>query len=92
MGSVLQIKNAEGKFIDIPSLRGKSAYDHAVDGGFKGLNNITPTEEEFNKLLANLVVGQGASNGESQIYQINFSGEPPADDTPDNVITIVLEN
>lgn len=42
--SILRIKDANGKIIEIPALKGdngKSAYEIAVDKGFKG------TEEEW---------------------------------------------
>lgn len=48
MASLLKVKDSNGNIIDIPAIKGKSAYQSAVDGGYKG------TEEEFNSLLANI--------------------------------------
>ena len=45
MPAVLRVRDKDGNVIDIPSIKGadgKSAYQSAVDGGYKG------TEEEFN--------------------------------------------
>ena len=53
MPAVLRVRDKDGNVIDIPSIKGadgKSAYQSAVDGGYKG------TEEEFNSLLANIGV------------------------------------
>lgn len=49
MSSVLQIKNSAGIIVDVPALRGKSAYQHAVEGGLD-----IESEELFNKILGNL--------------------------------------
>ena len=46
--SILKVKDQSGNIIDIPAIKGKSAYQSAVDGGYKG------TEEEFNSSLANI--------------------------------------
>ena len=51
MGSVLKIRDKDGRFVDIPAIKGddgKSAYEQAVEGGFQG------TEEEFIQVLASL--------------------------------------
>lgn len=85
MSSILQVKNSAGEIIDVPALRGKSAYQQALKGGLP--QNIN--EETFNMILGNLVYGSGADN---TIYQINVTGQEPDDNTPENVITIVLEN
>lgn len=84
MSSVLQVKNSAGTIIDVPALRGKSAYQHAIEGGLTGIN-----EETFNTMLGNLVYGAGADN---TVYQINVTGQEPDNNTPENVITIVLES
>ena len=39
--AVLKIKDEQGNVIEIPSIRGKSAYEYAVEAGYTG------TEEEF---------------------------------------------
>lgn len=51
-GGILRV-NIDGVWVDIPALRGKSAYDYAKDGGYTG------TEEEFAQMLAK---GQGNGN------------------------------
>ena len=51
MGSILKVRDENGNFIDITAIKGdegKSAYEHALAGGFIG------TEEEFNKAIADL--------------------------------------
>lgn len=87
MSSILQIKKpgTNNEFIEVPYLQGKSAYEHALEGGLP--QNIN--EETFNMILGNLVYGSGADN---TIYQINVTGQKPDDNTPENVITIVLES
>lgn len=84
MGSIIQVKK-DDRYVDVPVLRGKSAYEHAISGGL--LDTID--EETFNKMLGNMVYGAGADN---TVYQINVTGQEPDDNTPDNVITIVLES
>lgn len=49
MSSVLQIKNSAGIIVDVPALRGKSAYQHAIEGGLD-----IESEELFNRILGNL--------------------------------------
>lgn len=44
---ILRVKDSSGTFKDIIAICGKSAYQYAVEGGYKG------TEEEFMELLAN---------------------------------------
>ena len=44
--SILRFKDDNGNIIDIPALRGKSAYQYAQEGGFKG------TEAEFMERIA----------------------------------------
>lgn len=44
---ILSVRDDEGNVIPIPAIKGKSAYQSAVDGGYNG------TEEEFNFMLAN---------------------------------------
>lgn len=46
--AILKIKDDTGNIIDIPAIRGKSSYEYAQEGGFKG------TEEEFKSLLGGL--------------------------------------
>lgn len=48
MSSILQVKNSDGYIVDVPALRGKSAYQSAIEGGLP--SNIT--EQEFNTMLA----------------------------------------
>lgn len=46
--SVLSVKpSGTTAFLDVPIIRGKSAYEHALDGG------LDLEEQEFNELLAN---------------------------------------
>lgn len=63
MGSILQIKQ-EGRFVDVPSLRGKSAYQHAIEGGLD-----IESEQLFNEILGNLykieIAGTEPSTGSS---------------------------
>lgn len=85
MGSVLQVKQG-GALIDVPVIRGKSAYQQALEGGLQNM-----TEEQFNNLMANIISVD--NSGEAQPYKIQFVGEgqEPSGDTPDNIITIVLK-
>lgn len=55
--SVLRIRDENGNFVDIPAIKGgkgepgkdgKSAYQHALDGGYTG------TEQEFNAMIGSL--------------------------------------
>ena len=51
MSNILKIRDENGNFVGIPSIKGdngKSAYEQAVEGGFAG------TEEEFMQILGNL--------------------------------------
>lgn len=88
--SILNIKPSDSaNFIGVPVARGKSAYEQALQGGFKGDGTTTlPTEEQFNKIMANLV---SVKDGDGTPYQLVVTGEEPASDTDSNVITIVLE-
>lgn len=52
--AILKIKDDAGNWFDIPAIKGKSAYQYALDGGFTG------TEEEFAEMLA---TGGGNSGG-----------------------------
>lgn len=45
MGAILRVRGQNGEIIEIPAIRGKSAYATAVEYGFVG------TEEEFGKQL-----------------------------------------
>lgn len=85
MGSILQVKQ-DGRFVDVPALRGKSAYEQALEGG------LDITEEQFNNLMANIISVD--SQGESTPYKIQFvgKGQEPDENTPDNIITIVLKS
>ena len=85
MGSILQVKQ-DGRFVDVPALRGKSAYEHALEGG------LDITEEQFNNLMANIISVDNL--GESTPYKIQFvrEGQEPDKNTPDNIITIVLKS
>ena len=51
MSSILQIKKpgTNNEFIEVPYLQGKSAYEHALEGGLP--QNIN--EETFNMILGN---------------------------------------
>ena len=66
MGSILQVKQ-DGRFVDVPALRGKSAYEQALEGG------LDITEEQFNNLMANIISVD--NEGESTPYKIQFVGE-----------------
>lgn len=81
--SVLQIRTQDG-LINVPVSRGKSAYEHALNGGLQIFS-----EEVFNNMLANLVIVDNAI-GDSRILKINFSASEPDENTDDNTITIVL--
>lgn len=85
MGSILQVKQGNG-FVDVPALRGKSAYEQALEGG------LDITEEQFNNLMANIISVD--KQGESTPYKIQFvrEGQEPDENTPDNIITIVLKS
>lgn len=41
MSGILKIRDKNGNFVDFPAIKGKSAYEYAVEGGYQG------TEEEF---------------------------------------------
>lgn len=87
MSSVLQIRPAGSTTpIDVPALRGKSAYQHALESG------LNMTEDEFNNLLANIIAIDNP--GDSAPYKIQFveEGQEPDETTPDNIITIVLKS
>jgi hypothetical protein len=45
MSGVLKIRDASGNFVPINAIRGASAYEQAVSGGFKG------SEEDFIRIL-----------------------------------------
>lgn len=47
--SLMKVRDENGNLIDIPAIKGKSAYEYAVDGGFQG------TETEFAEKLAFLM-------------------------------------
>ena len=50
-GDILKIRDKDGNFVGVPAIvgaPGKSAYESALEGGFKG------TEEEFNQAIAEL--------------------------------------
>lgn len=46
--AILRIKDSAGKEIEIPAIKGKSAYSYAKDGGYAG------TEAEFANLLGDI--------------------------------------
>jgi hypothetical protein len=48
---ILSVYDENGNEVDIPAIRGKSAYQYAKDGGYAG------TETEFATLLGNIEVG-----------------------------------
>ena len=51
--SVLSVKpTGQSTFLDVPIIRGKSAYQSAIEGG------LDMTENEFNNLLANIVIAE----------------------------------
>lgn len=81
MNSVLQVKNSVGDMIQVPALRGKSAYQSAIEGGLH--ENIT--EEQFNKILGNIVYGDQSG------YKIKVVNSKPSTFDP-NAITIVLSD
>jgi hypothetical protein len=65
MSSVLQVRPAgSATFIDVPALRGKSAYQHAIEGGLD-----IESEQLFNEILGNLykieIAGTEPSTGSS---------------------------
>lgn len=44
-GYILKVRDKDGKFVDIPAIKGRDAYEYAVDGGFAG------TEADFIQIL-----------------------------------------
>lgn len=58
---ILQIKDKDGKFVSIPAINGKSAYEQAKDGGYNG------TEEEF------IAVLNGLTNSEDATHYKDFN-------------------
>ena len=65
MSSILQVRPAGSTtFIDVPALRGKSAYQHAIEGGLD-----IESEQLFNEILGNLykieIAGTEPSTGSS---------------------------
>lgn len=64
MSSILQVKNSDGYIVDVPALRGKSAYQHAIEGGLD-----IESEQLFNEILGNLykieIAGTEPSTGSS---------------------------
>lgn len=63
--SVLQVRPAGSTtLIDVPALRGKSAYQHAIEGGLD-----IESEQLFNEILGNLykieIAGTEPSTGSS---------------------------
>lgn len=62
MASILKIKDQNGNIIDIPAIKGASAYDVAVDNGFEG------TEEEWLESLK----GEGSGSiSDEQLEKLN---------------------
>lgn len=58
MAAILRVRDADGKVSDIPAIRGKSAYQYAVEGGYTG------TEQEFSAKMAqeSIPKNQGTEN------------------------------
>lgn len=58
MTSILRVRDADGKVSDIPAIRGKSAYQYAVEGGYTG------SEAAFSAKMAQEYIpkNQGAAN------------------------------
>lgn len=80
--SVLSVKPAgQSAFLDVPVIRGKSAYQHAIEGGL--LEDITETQ--FNEMMSNMVYGDTAG------YKIKVVNSKPSTFDP-NSITIVLSD
>ena len=44
--ALIKVKDQNGNIIDIPAIKGKSAYQYALDGGYTG------TETEFKAKMA----------------------------------------
>lgn len=83
MGSILQVKKSgDNSFTNVPVLRGKSAYEHALDGGL----SMDVSETDFNQRLGGVVTGVG---GNGELYKIVFSDSAPTENN-ENIITIVL--
>lgn len=89
--SILNIKPSNSTdFTGVPMARGKSAYEQALAGGFKGDGStVLPTEEQFNKIMANLV---SVKDGDGTPYSLVISGQKPTSGSSDKIITIVLES
>lgn len=77
---ILQIRDKDGKFVAIPAIKGdegKSAYEQAKEGGYKG------TEKEFIAILngltfpENILKGTYTGNGEESQF-IDLKATPKA--------------
>lgn len=72
---ILNIRDKDGKFVSIPAINGKSAYEQAKEGGYKG------TEKEFVSLLNGLTGSYTPENHTHTKSQItDFPSSMPASD------------
>lgn len=76
--AILKVKDAKGNVTEIPAIRGKSAYQYAVDGGYTG------TEAEFAEKLATECISknQGAENV-GKILVVGTDGNLTLTDMPE---------
>lgn len=82
MAAVLRVRDNEGNYYDIPSIKGdkgKSAYEYAVDGGYQG------TEEEFASLLGN-VGGSGTTKRPTAEITLEMWNEQYVDSTKQTIL------
>lgn len=69
--AILRVRDAEGNVHDISSIKGKSAYEYAVDGGYSG------TESEFaEKLAQEQLTGTTDELTPTQVYDAVSAGIP----------------
>lgn len=69
---ILRIKDENGNFVSVPAIQGedgKSAYEQAVEGGYKG------TEEEFIQTLANLGGGNPVQLADNAEYEEHIANK-----------------
>lgn len=76
--SILKVRDKNGNVVDIPAIRGKSAYEYAKDGGYTG------TEAEFAEKMANSTDKRKISLGiaSDELIYIFVDGVPVGDGVP----------
>ena len=69
--AILRVRDAEGNVHDISCIKGKSAYEYAVDGGYSG------TESEFaEKMAQEQLTGTTDELTPTQVYDAVSAGIP----------------